>query len=256
MSAGDSWESRRGAAGPSCVKRTILSGEEVCNDSTTRVYIFLANSIEETIHAVRSNLGCLYRNNPIVLGDFEHLIQVWKQENPRNVNFRKIMAALDFAAVKHVAQVRNHADWVPYIVHPLRVVLLLWEEAGFRKTDLLAAAFLHEILDDTKTVPAEIAAAFGCEVLELVEQLTLRPELGLSDQAEKMSREAKAIKLADRTHNLRDLLDHPPKVWQSGKVAAFIQKSQELLHALEGVNLKLESAYMAALDNLIHTNTI
>jgi guanosine-3',5'-bis(diphosphate) 3'-pyrophosphohydrolase len=201
-------------------------------------------------------LGSLYRNNPIVLGDFEHLIQVWKQENRRNVNFDKIMAALDFAAFKHVAQVRNHADWVPYIVHPLRVVLLLWEEAGFRKSDLLAAAFLHEILEDTKTVSAEIEAAFGVEVLQLVEQLTLRPELGLSVQTDKMSREAKAIKLADRTQNLRDLLDHPPKVWQSGKVARFIENSQELLRALEGVNLKLERAYMAALDNLIHINRI
>ena len=166
------------------------------------------------------------------------------------------MAALDFVAINHASQMLPQADWVPYIVHPLRVALLLWEEAGFRKADVLAAAFLHDTLEDTKATAEEIDVTFGCEVLEIVEELTCRPEQNLVVQIEKMSREAKAIKLADRTQNLRDLLDHPPKIWVCDEVSLFIEKSQNLLRALEGVNVKLERAYIAALENLIRANEI
>ncbi len=207
-------------------------------------------SIEETILAVRSNLTNLYRSHALVLGDFEYLVQIWKQENRKCPDFQKILAALDFAAINHASQRLPQADWVPYIVHPLRVALLLWEEAGFRKADILAAAFLHDTLEDTRATAEEIEAVFGGEILGLVKQLT-----GVI-AAEKMSREAKAIKLADRTQNLRDLLDHPPKIWECDEVSLFIEKSQKLLRALEGVNLKLERAYLAALENLMRANEI
>ncbi len=217
----------------------------------------MSATLEDEIKAIRGNLGNLYRNNPIVLGDFDRLFHQWWQEFQRThetFSLQNLIAAVDFAAIKHVSQVRNHADWVPYIIHPLRVALLLWEEGGIKTSELIIAALLHDTLEDAKALPEEIETFFGRAALELIQQLTECLDISLICQTEKMSREAKMIKLADCTHNLRDLLDHPPKIWKSDKVQNFIEKSQELLRRLQGVNLKLERAYIAALDKLIRTN--
>jgi (p)ppGpp synthase/HD superfamily hydrolase len=214
----------------------------------------LSATLEDEINAVRGNLGNLYRNNPIVLGDFDRLFDQWWQEFQKTDGafpLQNLVAAVDFAGIKHVSQVRSHADWVPYIIHPLRVALLLWEEGDIREADQIVAALLHHTLKDTKTLPEEIEIFFGLAVLKLIQQL---PECLDMCRDEKISPDAKAIKLADCTHNLRDLLDHPPKIWKSDKIASFIEKSQELLRALQGVNVKLERAYITALDKLIQIN--
>jgi (p)ppGpp synthase/HD superfamily hydrolase len=58
-----------------------------------------------------------------------------------------VEAALSFAAQAHARQVRKGTD-VPYIVHPVGVLLVLIE-AGERDPELLAAALLHDTVEDT-----------------------------------------------------------------------------------------------------------
>jgi GTP diphosphokinase / guanosine-3',5'-bis(diphosphate) 3'-diphosphatase len=214
---------------------------------------------EDEIKTARNSLVQLYRNNPIVLGDFDRLIQNLRQETIKtkgSFNLPILLMAIDFAAMRHLKQVRKHADWVPYIIHPFRVAILLWEDAEVRSEDMIMAALLHDLLEDTQTVREELGSLFGKKVLVLVDLLTESTEVSLLDQVKEMSKEAKMIKLADRTHNLRDLLDHPPKEWKADKVEKFILKSRQLLEALQGVHPQLEKTYAGALESLEKANKI
>jgi guanosine-3',5'-bis(diphosphate) 3'-pyrophosphohydrolase len=213
----------------------------------------LTVSLENEVQIVQTNLEHLYRNHPIVIGDFNRLVAGWHKEwGKLDVPF--LLAVIDFAALKHLGQMRTHADWIPYFIHPLRVALILWEEGGIKDTDLLASALLHDTLEDTQTTEEEIIFLCGNRILSLVKELTEKPGGSCCEDALTMSPEAKIIKLADRTHNMRDLLDHPPQVWKSDKVEIFIEKSKKLLEALKGEHPELERAYRQALDRLEKTN--
>ena len=223
---------------------------------STRRSSLLSFTLEQGIKEVRCNLDTLYRHNAIVLSDFDRLISAWKGEFLRTqgaFDFHKLLAAIDFASLKHVGQVRNHADWVPYLIHPMRVALALFSE-GVVQEDLLITALLHDIFEDTRTLPEEIEARFGNPILLLVEELTELPGQAMADYVEKMSREARIVKLADRTHNLRDLIDHPPQIWRKDKVESFLERSRALLQALIGTHPELEREYRAALEALENTN--
>ena len=208
----------------------------------------LTVSLESEVQRARSHLGQLYRGHPIVLGDFDRLVAHLHEEwGKLDVPF--LLCVIEFAALKHAGQMRNHADWVPYFIHPLRVALVLWEEGGVRETCILAAALLHDTLEDTQTSPDEIEHLCGGSILSYVQELTERPGYkGVH------SHEAKTIRLADRTHNLQDLLDHPPQIWKSEKVEVFLQKSKDLLAALQGTHSQLEEVYANAMQKLARFN--
>jgi len=74
--------------------------------------------------------------------------------------------ALEFAAARHEGQ-RREADWAPFILHPLEVAQLL-RGRGYRD-EVVAAAVLHDIVEDTGVEAAELEERFGREVAKLVE---------------------------------------------------------------------------------------
>src|SRR5947209_1041922 len=80
------------------------------------------------------------------------LIRVIETFDPAAQKF--INRALALAENVHAGQFRrpkpdhpDHRD--PYIIHPMRVALILWEEAGQQKSDLIAAALLHDVVEDS-----------------------------------------------------------------------------------------------------------
>ncbi len=74
--------------------------------------------------------------------------------------------ALSFAARAHRDQVRKGTD-TPYIVHPVGVMLAL-QAAGESDPELLAAALLHDTLEDAGVTAETLAALFGPRVAEIV----------------------------------------------------------------------------------------
>ena len=192
-------------------------------------------------------------NFPAAMTLFDRCVSSWEGVN----NQDKMRSSLEFAAIKHEKQIRNHADWVPYIIHPLSVSLILWQEAQIREEEILLAALLHDTLEDTATTPEEIESLFGAKVLELVKELTEKPHLSgeaarrqLVEDAKSMSKKAKEIKLADRIHNLRDLMDHPPKVWRRDKVEGFLKNSRELLEVLKDAHAILAGLLAQAIEGV------
>ncbi len=122
--------------------------------------------------------------------------------------------AFDFAFQLHDGQVRATGE--PYIIHPIAVADLLRDiGAG---PGVIAAGFLHDVVEDTEVSPEELEAQFGAEVRALVEGVTKLGGIHFTDrteaQAENLRRMFLAmasdirvvlVKLADRLHNMRTI---------------------------------------------------
>jgi RelA/SpoT family (p)ppGpp synthetase len=124
-----------------------------------------------------------------------------------------------YAMMAHGEQTRASGD--PYFSHPLEVAAILTELKLDDAT--IAAALLHDTIEDTQATRAEIDDLFGKDIGELVEGLTKLSKLDLvsreAKQAENLRKLLLAIaadvrvllvKLADRLHNMRTLEFVPP----------------------------------------------
>jgi (p)ppGpp synthase/HD superfamily hydrolase len=81
-----------------------------------------------------------------------------------------VRAALGKARAAHAGQVRNGSGGMPYVEHPVRVAALL-DERGYRE-EVLAAALLHDVIEDSETTLEEVRELFGDEVAGFVGALT------------------------------------------------------------------------------------
>jgi RelA/SpoT family (p)ppGpp synthetase len=145
------------------------------------------------------------------------LVERVKQYNP-NTNEDLLNRAYVYAMKAHGEQKRASGD--PYFSHPLEVAGLLTDLKLDDAT--IAAALLHDTIEDTEATRAEIDQIFGKDIGALVEGLTKLKKLDLvtreAKQAENLRKLLLAIaddvrvllvKLADRLHNMRTL-DHMP----------------------------------------------
>ena len=69
--------------------------------------------------------------------------------------------ALAFSAEKHKNQRRKDAQITPYINHPIELVNVLVNEGGVMSWDVLCAALLHDVIEDTQTTEEELLAKFA-----------------------------------------------------------------------------------------------
>lgn len=156
-----------------------------------------------------------------------------------------ILNAAVFAAEKHRSCRRKDADATPYINHPLRVAQIL-TESEIDDTDVLAAALLHDTIEDTKTTYEELVERFGPAVASLVAEVTddkslekrERKDLQVQSAPHK-SDGAKLIKLADKASNLEDLIDRPP-AWPAERIAEYRRWAGLVADGCRGVNVALD----------------
>jgi hypothetical protein len=83
-------------------------------------------------------------------------------------------AAVDFASERHAGQ-RREADGAEFILHPIEVAALL-ERSGY-PDHVVAAAVLHDVLEDTDAERADLESRFGPEVADLVALVSDDPEI-------------------------------------------------------------------------------
>lgn len=113
-----------------------------------------------------------------------------------------------FAARCHAGQTRKDGV-TPYIVHPAEVVATL-RSCGISDGSVLAAAWLHDVVEDTPTTLEEVTAEFGERIGLLVDVLTRRGK-GKRDRERYHSRilkgesAAQLVKVADLEHNFRSM---------------------------------------------------
>lgn len=119
--------------------------------------------------------------------------------------------AMSLALRAHEGQYRKDAP-TPYITHPVRVALILARQ-GF-DDELLAAALVHDVVEDTNITIEELRHELGEEVAALVEPLTHNAALPWKEKKEEYIRSVrfsndrvKAIVTADKIANAESLLD-------------------------------------------------
>src|SRR3989304_3101182 len=83
-----------------------------------------------------------------------------------------ILRAVAFAAHKHRDQRRKDKESSPYINHPIELAHVLWDEGEVRDPLVIAAALLHDTLEDTETSWQELRGEFGEEIADIVLEVT------------------------------------------------------------------------------------
>ena len=122
--------------------------------------------------------------------------------------------AFNLAFQLHEGQFRASGD--PYIVHPLAVADLLKDIGA--SPSVIAAGFLHDVVEDTEISPEQLEEYFGREVKELVEGVTKLGGIHFTNRTEAQAENLRKmflamandirvvlVKLADRLHNMRTI---------------------------------------------------
>lgn len=130
-----------------------------------------------------------------------------------------IRESFDFAIEAHKDQRRKSGE--AYIFHPIAVAKIVASEIGLDSTSI-AAALLHDVVEDTKYTFDDIEESFGKTIMKIVDGLTKISNLGkeqdLSLQAENFRKmlltlnedvRVILIKIADRLHNMRTMASMP-----------------------------------------------
>jgi GTP pyrophosphokinase len=125
----------------------------------------------------------------------------------------RIERAYRIAARAHRGQVRDEGS--PYIEHLLRVALIVADELQRPEPDLICAALLHDVIEDTRVTLAEVQETCGDTVAHFVELLTKEKVADPDDKRVATRRylqriaadspEVLLLKLADRLDNLRSV---------------------------------------------------
>jgi guanosine-3',5'-bis(diphosphate) 3'-pyrophosphohydrolase len=161
-----------------------------------------------------------------------------------------ILAAALFAAEKHAHQKRKGAAAEPYVNHLIEVAHLVSTVASELDANLVMAAFLHDVIEDTSTTQADLVERFGQDVADLVVEMTDDKSLPKAERkrlqiekAPKISARAQIIKLADKIANLRSLLTSPPPDWDYERKRQYFEWGKRVVDALSQPNPTLKSEF-------------
>lgn len=152
-----------------------------------------------------------------------------------------VLRAASFAAHKHREQRRKDTDATPYINHPLAVACVLAEEGGVQSPEILAAALLHDTIEDTDTTYDELRGRFGARIADVVAEVTdtkflgkrARKELQVA-KAGRSSEAAKLVKIADMICNPRDVLASPPAEWSVERKQEYFEFAKQVVDRVRG----------------------
>src|SRR5512138_3111819 len=130
------------------------------------------------------------------------LIERVRRYNP-NTNEALLNRAYVYAMKAHGEQRRASGD--PYFSHPIEVAAILTDLKLDDAT--IAAALLHDTIEDTEATRAEIDGLFGRDIGTLVDGLTKLKRIDLVSREAKQAENLRIllVKLADRLHNMRTL---------------------------------------------------
>lgn len=142
------------------------------------------------------------------------ILQENSQDDIKDQENLLICKAFNFAYELHQGQYRKSGE--PYIAHPIAVAGLLRDLGG--DSIMIAAGFLHDVVEDTHITTEDIDTKFGKEVSKLVDAVTKLSKINFSSTTERQAENFRrmfmamaqdirviVVKLADRLHNMRTL---------------------------------------------------
>ncbi|MCB1509125.1 MAG: HD domain-containing protein [Hyphomicrobiaceae bacterium] len=157
--------------------------------------------------------------------------------------------ALRFAAEAHVDQRRKGNRGEPYINHLIEVAHLVAEATEGEDTTAIAAALLHDSVEDTAVTHTDLATSFGEEIASIVDEVTDDKTMKFAERkalqverAPNLSPRAKIIKLADKTSNVRSLVQSPPD-WPPDRLRDYVDWSIKVIEGCRGASPYLEARF-------------
>ena len=176
---------------------------------------------------VRSGLVWLGARSKMTTPEIEPLVRALRANHPK-ADVSLIERAYATAEKAHRGQMRKSGE--PYITHPVAVATILAEVGMTSPT--LAAALLHDTVEDTDYRLEQLTADFGPAIAQLVDGVTKLDKIRYGERAQSetlrkmiiaMSRDIRVllIKLADRLHNAR--------TWRFVPVESAKKKARETL---------------------------
>jgi (p)ppGpp synthase/HD superfamily hydrolase len=173
------------------------------------------------------------------------------KQPPRNEE-ALVARAYAFAEAAHGDQTRR-VTGEPYIVHPAEVAKIV-ESTPEATPTMLAAALLHDVLEDTSVTEAELRQEFGDEVTDLVVELTKpakRKEYmpraarvqNETNRLASASKEAQTIKVADIISNVSTIVEVDPEF-----AKIYLPEKKEQLAVL----MKAPHQLLIQADNVMH----
>ncbi|MGB0773209.1 MAG: RelA/SpoT family protein [Flavobacteriaceae bacterium] len=162
---------------------------------------------------------------------------------------KMIRLALDTAVDAHKDQRRKSGE--PYILHPIAVAKIVADDIGLGAPSI-AAALLHDVVEDTKYTIDDIERMYGTQIAKIVDGLTkisnLKKDKNVSFQAENFRKmlltlndDARVIiiKIADRLHNMQTM-DAMPRYKQIKIASETLYIYAPLAHRVGMYNIKTE----------------
>ena len=161
-----------------------------------------------------------------------------------------IIKALQFAAEKHRGQLRKGNLKTPYINHPIKVAFVLETIGKVTDQNVLAAALLHDVIEDTDATHKDLVNLFNTKVADIVIEISdekgldrkVRKRLQIQD-AKNLSYEAKIIRIADKLCNIQDNCGIDAPNWDYDRKYEYLQWAEEVVNQIKGTHEELENSF-------------
>ena len=165
---------------------------------------------------------------------------------------------MHFAKEAHEGQLRKFTN-EPYIVHPIAVSGIVYSVT--ENMDMLCAAVLHDVVEDTNKTIEEIEGFFGSRIADMVADLTdvSKPEDGKRSRRKTLDRlhssegspQSKTIKLADLIDNTKSIVSFDPNF-----ARIYMHEKQALLHVLKEGDSTLWAIAQGLIDRYYETRKV
>jgi len=173
---------------------------------------------------------------------------------------RLVSEAAELAARRHSGQQRKGRGDEPYLNHLAEVANLLSVACSGEDAELVAAGWLHDMIEDTETTHDELAQRFGLRVAGLVEECTDDMSLSKSERrgrqvadAPHKSDGAKLIMIADKISNVRARIFPRPSDEQREELADYVAWAGQVVAGCRGVSAALDALFDEAVANARET---
>jgi guanosine-3',5'-bis(diphosphate) 3'-pyrophosphohydrolase len=163
---------------------------------------------------------------------------------------RLVSEAAELAAHRHNGMARKGRGSEPYINHLAEVANLLAAATDGADAELVAAAWLHDSIEDTETTREELAQKFSERVASLVVECTDDMSLPRSERRRRQvvdaphkSASAKLIKIADKISNTRARILPDPNADERADLADYTGWAEQVVAGCRGGNAWLDKTF-------------
>lgn len=162
-----------------------------------------------------------------------------------------IEKARALAEQKHGSEYIPGEARTPMLEHVTEVVELVLQYGG---TDaMVAAAWLHDVVEDTDVTLEQVGEWFGSEVQALVDGLTDPPDFEAmplkdrkqlqADRIRSLDEQVRLVKLCDQLSNVRRVLQRPPNDWSAETQWVYVQGARKIIMHCRNISKELDEQF-------------